>query len=90
MPVESDEEAVRLMNDSPFGLTASIWTKDNEKAIEIGSQIEAGTVYMNRCDYLDPHLPWVGVKDSGSGCTLSALGIQVLTRPKSYHFKKDV
>ncbi|MDP6936084.1 MAG: aldehyde dehydrogenase family protein [Candidatus Marinimicrobia bacterium] len=90
MPVESDEEAVRLMNDSPFGLTASIWTKDKEKAIEIGSQIEAGTVYMNRCDYLDPHLPWVGVKDSGSGCTLSALGIQVLTRPKSYHFKKDV
>jgi len=85
MAVQSDEEAVRLMNDSPYGLTASVWTNDTEKAIEIGSQIETGTFFMNRCDFLDPSLPWVGVKDSGKGCTLSALGIQQLTRPKSFY-----
>ncbi len=87
MPVESDEEAVHLMNDSPYGLTASVWTHDSEKAIEIGNQIETGTFFMNRCDFLDAALPWVGVKDSGKGCTLSVLGIQQLTRPKSYHLK---
>ncbi len=87
MGVESDEEATALMNDSPYGLTASVWTGDSEKAIKIGSLIETGTFFMNRCDYLDPALPWVGVNDSGRGCTLSALGLQQLTRPKSYHLK---
>ena len=87
MGVNSDEEATQLMNDSPYGLTASVWTDNTEKAIEIGSRIETGTFFMNRCDYLDPSLPWVGVKDSGKGCTLSALGIQKLTRPKGYNFK---
>ena len=87
MAVKSDKEAIRRMNDSPYGLTASVWTNDPEKAIEIGSHIETGTFFMNRCDFLDPSLPWVGVKDSGRGCTLSILGIQQLTRPKSYHLK---
>jgi len=87
MAVKSDEEAVRLMNDSPYGLTASVWTNDAEKAIQIGSQIETGTFFMNRCDFLDPALPWVGVKDSGKGCTLSTIGIQQLTRPKGYNLK---
>ena len=86
MGVKSDEEAIALMNDSPYGLTASVWTNDTEKAMEIGNHIETGTFFMNRCDYLDPSLPWVGVKDSGQGCTLSTLGLQQLTRPKSYHF----
>ena len=75
------------MNDSPYGLTASVWTNDSQKAIEIGSRLDTGTFFMNRCDYLDPALPWVGVKDSGKGCTLSILGLQQLTRPKSYHLK---
>ena len=89
MPVQSDADAIKLMNDSPYGLTASVWTKDTEKAIEIGNQIETGTFYMNRCDVLDPALPWVGVKDSGKGCTLSTLGIQEMTRPKAFNMKFD-
>ena len=89
MPVQSDADAIKLMNDSPYGLTASVWTKDVEKAIEIGNQIETGTFYMNRCDVLDPALPWVGVKDSGKGCTLSTLGIQEMTRPKAFNMKFD-
>ena len=89
MPVQSDADAIELMNDSPYGLTASVWTKDIEKAIEIGNQIETGTFYMNRCDVLDPALPWVGVKDSGKGCTLSTLGIQEMTRPKAFNMKFD-
>ena len=89
MAVKSDDQAIKLMNDSPFGLTASVWTKDTEKAIEIGNQIETGTFFQNRCDVLDPALPWVGVKDSGKGCTLSALGLQQLTRPKSFNLKID-
>ena len=87
MAVKSDEEAIELMNDSPYGLTASVWTNDTKKAIEIGNQIETGTFFMNHCDFLDPVLPWVGVKDSGKGCTLSTLGIQKLTRPKGYNLK---
>ena len=87
MGVKSDEEAIRHMNDSPYGLTASVWTNNTEKALEIGSRIETGTFFMNRCDCLDPSLPWVGVKNSGKGCTLSALGIQQLTRPKGFNMK---
>ncbi|MBC8257006.1 MAG: aldehyde dehydrogenase family protein [Candidatus Marinimicrobia bacterium] len=85
MAVNSDKEAIEFMNDSPYGLTASVWTENNEKAFEIGNQIETGTIFQNRCDVLDPELPWVGVKDSGKGCTLSALGIQGLTRPKAFN-----
>ncbi len=87
MAVKNDEEAIRLMNDSRYGLTASVWTTDVEAAVRIGDQIETGTWFMNRCDYLDPALAWTGVKDSGRGCTLSRLGYEGLTRPKSYHLK---
>lgn len=87
MPVKDDEEAIRLMNDSHYGLTASIWTTDVDAALRIGDQIETGTWYMNRCDYLDPALAWTGVKDSGRGCTLSRLGFEAFTRPKSFHLR---
>ena len=87
MRVHSDEEAVALMNDTVFGLTAAIWTSDADAALSIGDRIETGTWFMNRCDYLDPALAWVGVKDSGRGCTLSAVGYEHLTRPKSFHLR---
>jgi acyl-CoA reductase-like NAD-dependent aldehyde dehydrogenase len=85
--VRSDEEAVKLMNDSAFGLTAAIWTEDAQAAVSIGDRVETGTWFMNRCDYLDPALAWVGVKDSGRGCTLSRVGYEHLTRPKSFHLR---
>ncbi len=88
MPVRGDDEAVELMNDSPYGLTASVWTTDRDAAVAIGDHVATGTWFMNRCDYLDPGLAWVGVKDSGRGCTLSALGYEQLTRPKSYHLRR--
>ncbi len=87
MKVHSDDEAVALMNDSPFGLTASIWTADEALALALGDRVETGTWFMNRCDYLDPALPWTGVKDSGRGCTLSKIGYEQLTRPKSFHLR---
>jgi len=87
MPVADDAEAAVRMNDSPYGLTASVWTADVDAALAIGREIETGTWFMNRCDYLDPALAWTGVKDSGRGVTLSRLGYEVLTRPKSYHLK---
>ncbi len=87
MPVRNDEEALRLMNDSAYGLTASIWTNELEEAKVLGQEIAAGTVFMNRCDYLDPALAWTGVRNSGRGCTLSALGYESLTRPKSFHLR---
>jgi acyl-CoA reductase-like NAD-dependent aldehyde dehydrogenase len=90
MRVRDDDEAVALMNDSPYGLTASIWTKDVQAAVAIGSRVETGTWFMNRCDYLDPALAWTGVKDSGRGCTLSRVGYEVLTRPKSFHLRTAV
>ena len=85
--VRDDEEAVALMNDSRYGLTASIWTKDAEAALRIGDRVDTGTWFMNRCDYLDPALAWTGVKDSGRGCTLSRLGLEAFTRPKSFHLR---
>lgn len=88
MPVESDEEAILMMNDSRYGLTASVWTEDLNRARAIGRRLETGTVFANRCDYLDPALAWTGVKDSGRGCTLSKVGYEQLTRPKSFHFRE--
>lgn len=88
MPFKTEAEAIALANDSPYGLTASIWTKDADHAAVLGAQIETGTVFMNRCDYLDPALTWTGVKDTGRGTSLSALGYMSVTRPKSYHLKK--
>ena len=88
MKVRDDAEAIALMNDSPYGLTASVWTQDYDTAAEIGAQIETGTVFMNRADYLDPALCWTGCKDTGRGGSLSYLGFHSVTRPKSYHLKK--
>jgi len=88
--VSSDEEAIELMNDSEFGLTAAIFTSDIDKGVELGQQLEAGTFFINRCDYLDPELAWTGVKNSGRGCTLSVMGYESLTRPKSFHIKTEV
>ncbi len=90
MKVKSDDEAVALMNDSEFGLTASIWTQDEKAALDIGDRVATGTWFMNRADYLDPALAWTGVKDSGRGCTLSRMGYEQLTRPKSYHLRVKV
>jgi acyl-CoA reductase-like NAD-dependent aldehyde dehydrogenase len=87
MRVESDEQAIELMNDSEFGLTASVWTSDLEAAEAIGNRVDTGTFFMNRCDYLDPALAWTGVKSSGRGCTLSRVGYESLTRPKSFHLR---
>jgi acyl-CoA reductase-like NAD-dependent aldehyde dehydrogenase len=90
MPVHDDAQAVELMNDSQYGLTASIWTRDEQQAVALGARVRTGTVFMNRCDYLDPSLAWVGVKNSGRGCALSKLGYQQVTRPKSFHLKTSV
>ncbi len=88
MRVKDDDEAIALMNDCKYGLTASLWTNDPERAARIGAQIETGTVFMNRADYLDPSLCWTGCKETGRGGALSVIGFQNLTRPKSYHFRK--
>jgi acyl-CoA reductase-like NAD-dependent aldehyde dehydrogenase len=90
MRVRSDAEAVALMNDTAFGLTAAIWTNDQAAALAVGDQVKTGTWFMNRCDYLDPALAWVGVKDSGRGCTLSEIGYEHLTRPKSFHLRTQI
>jgi acyl-CoA reductase-like NAD-dependent aldehyde dehydrogenase len=87
MAYEGEEQAIQLVNDSRYGLTTSIWTQDREGAVRIGDQLEVGTVYMNRCDAVDPALPWIGVKDSGLGFTLSHLGILGMTRPKSFNLR---
>ena len=87
MKVRSDEQAIALMNDNAFGLTAAVWSRDEAAALAIGEQLQTGTFFLNRCDYLDPALAWVGVKDSGRGCTLSAVGFEHLTRPKSFHLR---
>ncbi|MDP3897233.1 MAG: aldehyde dehydrogenase family protein [Mesorhizobium sp.] len=90
MKVRNDEEAIALMNDSPYGLTASIWTADTDHAAAIGDRVETGTVFMNRCDYIDPALVWTGVKNTGKGAAMSAIGYENLTRPKSYHLREAI
>ena len=87
--ISSDQEAVKLMNESEFGLTAAIFTRDIDVGIELGQQVDAGTFFINRCDYLDPELAWTGVKKSGKGCSLSMFGYGALTRPKSFHIKTE-
>jgi acyl-CoA reductase-like NAD-dependent aldehyde dehydrogenase len=87
MKVSDDDEALALMNDSEYGLTAAIWTEDEGAALRMGDEIATGTVFMNRCDYLDPALTWTGVKNTGRGATLSRVGYETLTRPKSYHLR---
>lgn len=86
--VANDDDAIRLMNDSNFGLTASVFTQDEDAGIAIGERLETGTFFINRCDYLDPALAWTGVKQSGRGCTLSVVGFEHVTRPKSFHLKR--
>jgi acyl-CoA reductase-like NAD-dependent aldehyde dehydrogenase len=88
MPVDGVDEAVRLMNDSSYGLTASLWTADPERAESIGARIETGTVFQNRADYLDPALCWTGWKETGRGGALGVIGFHNLTRPKSWHLRK--
>ena len=90
MKVRNDEEALALMNDSIYGLTASLWTSDTDHAASLGDRIETGTVFMNRCDYLDPALVWTGVKDTGKGAALSPIGYGNLTRPKSFHLREKI
>ncbi len=90
MPVDGDAAAIGLMNDSKYGLSASIWSQDLTAAEAVGHQIQTGTLFVNRCDYLDPQLAWVGVKDSGKGCSLSELGFHHVTRPKSYNIKNQL
>ncbi|MBI1619665.1 aldehyde dehydrogenase family protein [Aquamicrobium zhengzhouense] len=90
MKVRNDEEALALMNDSPYGLTASVWTTDTDHAAALGDRIETGTVFMNRCDYVDPGLVWTGVKDTGKGGAMGVVGYQNLTRPKSYHLREAI
>ncbi|MCP5036157.1 MAG: aldehyde dehydrogenase family protein, partial [Rhodobacteraceae bacterium] len=88
MPVKDDDESLALMNDSQYGLTASLWTSDVGRAEALGAEIETGTVFMNRADYLDPGLCWTGCKMTGKGGGLSVIGYHNLTRPKSYHLKR--
>ena len=88
MKVNNEDQAAQLMNDSPYGLTACVWTSDMEFAKKFGKRINTGTFFMNRCDYLDPGLAWTGVKNTGIGVTLSVLGFNHVTRAKSYHYRK--
>lgn len=88
MRVENEDQAIALMNDSDYGLTASVWTRDDDRALALAERIEAGTVFQNRADYLDPELAWTGIKDSGTGVSLSPLGFDAVTRPKSFHLRQ--
>ncbi len=90
MPFDSDDEAVALANDSRFGLSASVWTEDSARGLALADRLEAGTVFQNRCDVLDPGLAWTGIKDSGHGASLSELGFHAVTRPKSYHLRASI
>ncbi|KAI9052842.1 hypothetical protein LZ554_003115 [Drepanopeziza brunnea f. sp. 'monogermtubi'] len=87
MKVKSESDAIKLMNDSDFGLTASIWTKDTDKGAELAEEVDAGTVFVNRCDYPSPDLAWTGWKNSGKGATLSKFGFDQFVKLKSFHVK---
>ncbi len=87
--VRDEDEAVTLANDSRYGLSASVWTRDRDRARRVAERLQAGTVFQNRADYLDPYLAWTGVKDSGMGASLSHLGFDAVTRPKSFHLRFD-
>ena len=87
--VSSDEEAIALMNDSPFGLSACVFTSDAERAERMGREVSTGTFFMNRCDYLDPELAWTGVRNTGKGISLSEHGFRGVTQLKNYHLKLD-
>jgi acyl-CoA reductase-like NAD-dependent aldehyde dehydrogenase len=89
MPVRDDDEALALMNDSAYGLTASLWTRDADRAYHLGRRIETGTVFQNRADYVDPGICWTGCKDTGRGGAMSVLGYRAVTRPRSYHLRKQ-
>ncbi len=89
MKINNTDDAIKLMNDSQFGLTASIWTKDLERAEQIGKQVETGMVFMNRCDYVDPGLCWTGIKNTGRGAGLGFLGFDQVTRPKPFHLRYE-
>ena len=86
--VHDDREALKQMNDTHFGLTASVWTRSRDTAEYFARNLNTGTIYQNRCDYLDPELPWTGVLDSGKGSSLSRYGFYHLTRRKSIHFRE--
>jgi len=88
MKVRDDDEAIAWMNDSRFGLTASVWTDDDTRAERFAAEVNAGTVFQNRCDYCDPALPWTGWGESGKGSSLSHYGFWHLTRRKAVHFRK--
>ncbi|KAJ0406159.1 hypothetical protein ATCC90586_001205 [Pythium insidiosum] len=85
--VKSDEEAIGKINCSQYGLTAAVFTSSRERGMRVGSQLSAGTVFMNRCDALDPYLPWTGLRDSGKGASLSKYGFRALTKLKSWNFR---
>ena len=85
--VQDDEEALVLMNDTSYGLTAGIYTTDRKRAEKMLAQVRAGSVYWNCCDRVSPRLPWTGVGDSGVGVTLSTYGIETFTRPKAWHLR---
>ncbi len=87
MPVDGDDDAVALMNDSPYGLTAAVYTQDQDAALALGRRAQTGTFFMNRCDYLDPALAWTGVKNTGRGVSLSVVGYEQLTQAKSFHLR---
>ncbi|VVD73274.1 succinate-semialdehyde dehydrogenase [Pandoraea pneumonica] len=87
MRVKDDDDAIQWMNDSPYGLTAAVFTRDEDAAVRIGERVSTGTFFMNRCDYLDPALAWTGVKNTGRGASLSVIGYEHLTQPKSFHLR---
>jgi acyl-CoA reductase-like NAD-dependent aldehyde dehydrogenase len=86
--VSSDAEAVELMNDTRYGLTAGVFTPDEARAKALLTQVNAGSVYWNCCDRVSPRLPWSGHGDSGVGLTLSTYGVQTFTRPKAWHLRQ--
>jgi acyl-CoA reductase-like NAD-dependent aldehyde dehydrogenase len=85
--VESDQEALHWMNDSEFSLTASVWTRDIEAGIHLANELDAGTVFINRCDHADLYLPWGGRKRSGLGRCNGREGLLQVTDAKSYHVR---